>query len=208
MEDSNKVLYTILTERLELLRQLDKEGDSDRRRHIAKETQNLHAPMAHRLGLYQIKTEMEDLALKFLDYDTYKYIAHALNAKKAEREAYIASFIAPLEEKLKAEGFVFTIKGRPKSIHSIYHKMQAQHCDVDRIYDLFAIRTAFMICSLSVLFWILRRSARNRIAGRFIRLLRMSSRLTPNVCAIGFRFRKRMDMNRSIRPYWVLKTDG
>ena len=140
MEDSNKVLYSILTERLELLRQLDAEGDSEKRRHIARETQNLHAPMAHRLGLYQIKTEMEDLALKFLDYDTYKYIAHALNAKKAEREAYIASFIAPLEEKLKAEGFKFTIKGRPKSIHSIYHKMQAQHCDVDRIYDLFAIR--------------------------------------------------------------------
>ena len=140
MEDSNKVLYTILNERLDLLRQLDAEGDSDRRRHIAKETQTLHAPMAHRLGLYQIKTEMEDLALKFLDYDTYKYIAHALNAKKAEREDYIARFIAPLEAKLKAEGFVFTIKGRPKSIHSIYHKMQAQHCDVDRIYDLFAIR--------------------------------------------------------------------
>ena len=140
MEDSNKVLFSILNERLELLRQLDTEGDSDRRRHIARETQNLHAPMAHRLGLYQIKTEMEDLALKFLDYETYKYIAHALNAKKAEREAYIASFIAPLEKKLKEEGFVFTIKGRPKSIHSIYHKMQAQHCDVDKIYDLFAIR--------------------------------------------------------------------
>ena len=140
MEDSNKVLYSILNERLELLRQLDAEGDSERRRHIARETQNLHAPMAHRLGLYQIKTEMEDLALKFLDYDTYKYIAHALNAKKTEREAYIASFIAPLEAKLKAEGFTFTIKGRPKSIHSIYHKMQAQHCDVDKIYDLFAIR--------------------------------------------------------------------
>ena len=140
MEDSNKVLFSILNERLELLRQLDAEGDSDRRRHIARETQNLHAPMAHRLGLYQIKTEMEDLALKFLEYDTYKYISHALNAKKAEREAYIASFIAPLEAKLKAEGFTFTIKGRPKSIHSIYHKMQAQHCDVDKIYDLFAIR--------------------------------------------------------------------
>lgn len=140
MEDSNKVLFSILNERLELLRQLDAEGDSEKRRHIARETQNLHAPMAHRLGLYQIKTEMEDLALKFLDYETYKYIAHALNAKKAEREAYIASFIAPLEAKLKAEGFSFTIKGRPKSIHSIYHKMQAQHCDVDRIYDLFAIR--------------------------------------------------------------------
>jgi (p)ppGpp synthase/HD superfamily hydrolase len=105
MEDSNKVLYSILTERLELLRQLDAEGDSEKRRHIARETQNLHAPMAHRLGLYQIKTEMEDLALKFLDYDTYKYIAHALNAKKAEREAYIASFIAPLEAKLKEAGF-------------------------------------------------------------------------------------------------------
>ena len=140
MEDSNKALYSILNERLELLRQLDAEGDSERRRHIARETQNLHAPMAHRLGLYQIKTEMEDLALKFLDYDTYKYIAHALNAKKAEREDYIARFIAPLNKKLTEAGFTFTIKGRPKSIHSIYHKMQVQHCDVDKIYDLFAIR--------------------------------------------------------------------
>ena len=140
MEDSNKVLFDILNERLELMRQLDAEPDSERKRHVAKETQTLHAPMAHRLGLYQIKTEMEDLALKFLEYDTYKYIAHALNAKKAEREDYIARFIGPIEQKLKAEGFQFTIKGRPKSIHSIYHKMQVQHCDVDRIYDLFAIR--------------------------------------------------------------------
>ena len=140
MEDSNKVLFQILTNRLDLLRELDKEGDSDRRRHIARETQKLHAPMAHKLGLYQIKTEMEDLSLKFLEYDQYKYIAHALNAKRAEREEYIARFIAPLEQKLKEAGFVFTIKGRPKSIHSIYHKMQAQHCDVDKIYDLFAIR--------------------------------------------------------------------
>ena len=140
MEDSNKVLFDILNERLELMRELDKEPDSERKRHVARETQTLHAPMAHRLGLYQIKTEMEDLALKFLEYDTYKYIAHALNAKKAEREDYIARFIAPIQEKLTREGFQFTIKGRPKSIHSIYHKMQAQHCDVDRIYDLFAIR--------------------------------------------------------------------
>ncbi|MBQ2540033.1 MAG: bifunctional (p)ppGpp synthetase/guanosine-3',5'-bis(diphosphate) 3'-pyrophosphohydrolase [Paludibacteraceae bacterium] len=140
MEDSNKVLYQILTERLELLRQLDQEGDSARRRHVARETQTLHAPMAHKLGLYQIKTELEDIALKFLDYDSYKYIAHALNAKRTEREEYVARFIAPLEQKLKDAGFVFTIKGRPKSIHSIYHKMQVQHCDVDRIYDLFAIR--------------------------------------------------------------------
>ena len=140
VEDSNKVLYDILIERLDLLRTLDKEGDSDRRRHVAHETRELHAPLAHRLGLYVIKTEMEDLSLKFLDYKTYKYIAHALNEKKAQRDAYIAAFITPLEQKLKEIGFQFTIKGRPKSIHSIYNKMQAQHCDVDRIYDLFAIR--------------------------------------------------------------------
>ena len=140
MEDSNKVLYQILVDRLNLLRELDKEGDSPRRRHVAEETATLHAPLAHRLGLYQIKTEMEDLALKFTDYETYKYIARSLNEKKSERDAYIARFIAPLSEKLTAAGFKFTIKGRPKSIHSIYHKMQAQHCDIDRIYDLFAIR--------------------------------------------------------------------
>ena len=139
-EDSNKVLYEILIDRLELLRTLDKDGDSDRRRHVARETKELHAPLAHRLGLYAIKTEMEDLSLKFLDYKTYKYIAHALNEKKTQRDAYITSFITPLEKKLKENGFTFTIKGRPKSIHSIYNKMQAQRCDVDRIYDLFAIR--------------------------------------------------------------------
>ena len=94
-EDSNKVLYDILIDRLELLRSLDKDGDSDRRRHVARETKELHAPLAHRLGLYAIKTEMEDLSLKFLDYKTYKYIAHALNEKKAQRDAYITSFITP-----------------------------------------------------------------------------------------------------------------
>ncbi|MCQ2310758.1 MAG: TGS domain-containing protein [Paludibacteraceae bacterium] len=138
--DDNKVIYDILTERLKLMRELDKDGDSKQRRHIAEETQNLHAPLAHRLGLYQIKTELEDLALKFIDYDGYKHIAHELNAKKTERDAYIATFIAPLKARLEQEGFTFTIKGRPKSIHSIYHKMQVQHCDVDHIYDLFAIR--------------------------------------------------------------------
>ncbi len=140
MEDSNQVLYGILTDRLELLRHLDKEGDSEYRRHVARETSTLHAPLAHRLGLYAIKTEMEDLSLKFTDYERYKYIARSLNEKKAQRDAYIAAFIAPLEQKLSEAGFVCTIKGRPKSIHSIYHKMQVQNCDIDGIYDLFAIR--------------------------------------------------------------------
>lgn len=140
MDESNKVLYDILLGRLEVLRQLDKEEPSDRKIHIAQETSALYAPLAHRLGLYQIKTEMEDLALKFTDYNTYKYIAKALNAKKSERDAYIERFIEPLRARLEKEGFHFIIKGRPKSIHSIYHKMQVQNCDVDRIYDLFAIR--------------------------------------------------------------------
>ena len=140
MTDSTEVLISILQERLELLRELDKEGDSPRRRHIAMETSSLHAPLAHRLGLYQVKTEMEDLSLKFTDYERYKSIARALNEKKSERDAYIARFIEPLERKLREEGFAFTIKGRPKSIHSIAHKMEVQHCGVDRIYDLFAIR--------------------------------------------------------------------
>ena len=133
-------LLQILEDRLALLHQLDAEGDSERRRHIARETEELHAPLAHRLGYYAIKTEMEDLSLKFTDYTTYKYIAHALAQKKAEREDYIRRFIEPLSEKLTAMGLRFTIKGRPKSIHSIWHKMQVQHCDVDKIYDLFAVR--------------------------------------------------------------------
>lgn len=140
METSTQVLYNILCDRLTLLRQLDSEEDSDRKRHIARETSELHAKLAHRLGLYAIKTEMEDLSLKFLHYDIYKDIARALNEKKSERDAYIADFIAPLKRKLEAQGFVFTIKGRPKSIHSIYQKMLAQHCGIDHIYDLFAIR--------------------------------------------------------------------
>ncbi len=140
MNEINTVLYNILQERLEYMKQLDKEEDSEKKRHIAKETADLHAKLAHRLGLYAIKTEMEDLALKFTNYEAYKGIAHALNEKKAERDHYIQAFIEPLKKKLEEENFHFTIKGRPKSIHSIYHKMQVQHCDVDHIYDLFAIR--------------------------------------------------------------------
>jgi len=105
---------------------------------IAGET--LYAPLAHRLGLYIIKTEIEDLSLKFTHYKTYKEIAHALNEKKAQRDAYIHAFIAPLKEKLDSLGFSFSIKGRTKSIQSIYKKMQKQQCGVDGIYDLFAIR--------------------------------------------------------------------
>ena len=135
-----RVVMIIIAERLCLMRALNSEEDSDYRRQVARETSFLYAPLAHRLGLYAIKTELEDLSLKFSNYTIYKEIAHALNAKKRERDAYIASFIGPVEEKLKALGLRFHIKGRTKSIHSIYNKMQKQQCGVDGIYDLFAIR--------------------------------------------------------------------
>lgn len=135
-----RVIMIILAERLALMRQLNNEEDSPYRQQIAEETAALHAPLAHRLGLYAIKTELEDLSLKFTNYAMYKDIAHALNEKKTQRDAYIDAFITPLKEHLEKLGFTFTIKGRTKSIHSIYKKMLNQNCGVDGIYDLFAIR--------------------------------------------------------------------
>lgn len=135
-----RVVLIIIAERVALMRKLNKEDDSEYRRHIAEETSFLYAPLAHRLGLYALKTELEDLSLKFSKYEVYKEIAHALNEKKQQRDAYVAAFIKPVEEKLKALGLRFHIKGRTKSIHSIYNKMQKQQCGVDGIYDLFAIR--------------------------------------------------------------------
>jgi len=135
-----RVVLIIIAERAALMRWLNQQPDSEERQRIAKETSFLYAPLAHRLGLYTIKTELEDLSLKFSNYAIYKEIAHALNEKKQQREAYIAAFIGPVEEKLRALGLTFHIKGRTKSIHSIYNKMQKQQCGVDGIYDLFAIR--------------------------------------------------------------------
>ena len=107
---------------------------------IASETQELFAPLAHRFGLFAIKGELEDLALKYLEPDVYFEIARGLNAKKRERESFIRSFIAPLERLLLEEGFKFDIYGRSKRIFSIYRKMRRQNKPLAEIYDLFAIR--------------------------------------------------------------------
>ena len=135
-----RVVLIIIAQRAALMRALNSQGDSEYRRKIANETSFLYTPLAHRLGLYTIKTEFEDLALKYTQYDTYKAIAQALNEKKQERDRYIDSFISPLKQKLEEAGFKFSIKGRTKSINSIYRKMQKQQTDVEHIYDLFAIR--------------------------------------------------------------------
>ena len=135
-----RVVLIMLAERLHVMRNLQNETDVQKRVSIAQETSFLYAPLAHRLGLYAVKTELEDLSLKFTHYDIYKDIAHKLNETKKQRDAYIDAFIGPLKEKLEQQGFKFHIKGRTKSIHSIYNKMQKQNTTVDHIYDLFAIR--------------------------------------------------------------------
>ncbi len=135
-----RVVLIIIADRLALMRILNTLPDSEYCQNIARETSFLYAPLAHRLGLYAVKTELEDLSLKYTDYVTYKDIAHTLNETKRHRDAYIATFIAPLKEKLENLGYTFTIKGRTKSIHSIYKKMQKQNTTIDHIYDLFAIR--------------------------------------------------------------------
>ena len=100
----------------------------------------LYAPLAHRLGLYRIKSELEDLSLKQTNLKIYKEIAHKLKETKSSRDLYIQSFIEPLKEKLEKSGFKFSIKGRTKSIYSIWNKMRKQNTAFENIYDLFAIR--------------------------------------------------------------------
>lgn len=107
---------------------------------IASESLYLYAPLAHRLGLYKIKSELEDMSLKYTNRDLYTQIAHKLNESKQERDKYIAEFIAPIKKKLEDDGFKFEIKGRTKSIYSIWNKMRKQNAELKDIYDLFAIR--------------------------------------------------------------------
>ncbi len=113
--------------------------DEDRSR-LASEASYLYAPLAHRLGLYAIKSELEDLSLKYTDPQQFAFIKQKLNETKRSRDAYIAEFINPVKEKLENAGLKFDIKGRTKSIHSINNKLHKQKIEFEGIYDLFAIR--------------------------------------------------------------------
>ena len=135
-----RVIFIIIANRVNLMRQLKGRGTDDERRRVANEAAHLYAPLAHKLGLYLVKRELEDLSLKFLEPDVYYMIKDKLNATREARDQYIANFIAPIDEKLKASGLKFHIKGRTKSIHSIWQKMKKQKCKFEGIYDLFAIR--------------------------------------------------------------------
>jgi len=135
-----RVIIIMIVDRLRLMRQINHHPAQKLVHDTAMEANYLYAPLAHRLGLYAIKSELEDMSLKYSNREVYDSIAHQLNQTKARREAYIADFIAPLCDKLKAEGLNFEIKGRTKSIYSIWNKMKKQHNTVEDIYDLFAIR--------------------------------------------------------------------
>lgn len=135
-----RVIMMLIARRLVVMRCLGDEEDENKRKTLATEALQLYAPLAHRMGLYAVKTELEDLGLKYTQYDTYKDIARKLNAKKRERDEYIKTFIEPVRKKLEDAGLKFEIKGRTKSIYSIWRKMVKQGCDVDGVYDLFAIR--------------------------------------------------------------------
>lgn len=139
LADDVRVILIKLADRLHNMRTMEFMARHKQLK-IASETSYLYAPLAHRLGLYAIKSELEDLSMKFTDPDTYKFIAKKLNEKKAEREKFVADFIGPIQEILTAEGIKASVFGRPKSIHSIWNKMRKKSIPFEEVYDLFAIR--------------------------------------------------------------------
>lgn len=135
-----RVVLIMTADRLATMRRIRDVDDTETRNRVAREAEFLYAPIAHKLGLYKIKSELEDLAVKYLEHDAYYLIREKLNATKSSRDTYIANFIKPIAEKLTQAGLDFHIKGRTKSIHSIWQKMKRQHCAFEGVYDLFAIR--------------------------------------------------------------------
>jgi len=139
LTDDPRVIIIKLADRLHNMRTMDS-MKPEKQLKISSETVYVYAPLAHRMGLYNIKTEMEDLAMKYLEPGPYKEIAKKLAETKRERTRYINEFVKPLKEKLEAGGFNFEIYGRPKSIHSIWNKIKKKGVAFEEVYDLFAIR--------------------------------------------------------------------
>lgn len=135
-----RVVFIIIAERVNRMRSLKDCCTEEEQRKISTEASFLYAPLAHKLGLYLIKSELEDLSMKYLEHDAYYMLKDKLNETKRSRDEYIAKFIAPVKRKLEESGLKFHMKGRTKSIHSIWQKMKKQKCQFEGIYDLFAIR--------------------------------------------------------------------
>ena len=139
LTDDPRVILIKLADRLHNMRTLDS-MKQEKQLKIASETIWVYAPLAHRMGLYNIKTELEDLSMKYLEPDKYKEIAKKLAETKRERTKYINEFIRPLKDKLNQTGYPAEIHGRPKSIHSIWNKIKKKGVSFEEVYDLFAIR--------------------------------------------------------------------
>lgn len=135
-----RVILIMTVDRLALMRAINHHPNERFVHEIASESRYLYAPLAHKLGLYAIKTELEDTSLKYLNRPTFSQIATRLQETKEERERYIQDFVKPIEARLRQEGLKYELKGRTKSINSIWQKMQKQGVDLSGIYDLFAIR--------------------------------------------------------------------
>ncbi len=135
-----RVILIMIADRVNVMRQIKDCENDEARKQVSNEAAYLYAPLAHKLGLYKLKSELEDLSLKYTEKDIYYHIKEKLNETKASRDKYIAAFIAPVQKKLEEAKLNFHIKGRTKSIHSIYQKMKKQKCSFEGVYDLFAIR--------------------------------------------------------------------
>ena len=135
-----RVILIMIADRVNLMRQIRDTANIAARQRAAEEASYLYAPLAHKLGLYQLKSELEDLSLKYLEHDAYYHIKNKLSATKETRDKYIQDFITPVKKRLEQAGLHFHIKGRTKSIHSIWQKMKKQKCPFEGVYDLFAIR--------------------------------------------------------------------
>ena len=135
-----RVILIMIADRVNIMRQIKDTGNEEDRVKVANEAAYLYAPLAHKLGLYKLKSELEDLSLKYTDRKQYDFIKQKLNETKRSRDAYIAEFITPIKSKLEEAGLQFDIKGRTKSIHSINNKLKKQNIPFEDIYDLFAIR--------------------------------------------------------------------
>lgn len=139
LTDDPRVILIKLADRLHNMRTLDS-MKREKQLKIASETIWVYTPLAHRMGLYAIKTELEDLSMKYMEPDAYRDIAQKLAETKRERSRYINEFIRPLKEKIEQTGLKFDIYGRPKSIHSIWNKIKKKGVSFEEVYDLFAIR--------------------------------------------------------------------
>ena len=139
LSEDVRVILIKIADRLHNMRTLESMPRNSQLK-ISSETIYLYAPLAHRLGLYSIKTELEDLYLKYTEPEVYREIANKIQQTKATRNKFIKEFVEPIDESLNNAGFNYTIKGRPKSIHSIWNKIKKQKVTFEEIYDLFAIR--------------------------------------------------------------------